>query len=265
MAESQNVTDNKTQEVQITSEEKLKIINTFHSDLKSIDLKKETIEKLSTYVQEQISKYGDQIIFELFQILESESNFTPRLEYLYLINDIIEKNKNEANSFQTNKIFPYIKNICLYSYITLNDNFTTKVKELINLWEKKEIFNSNKIKELKFDLKMQLEPELTEDKDEINFLINLNNNGSIKLEQNLINFSKELNSLEKNKDNKNRKTLLKMEKDIINRQLKIYSSQIQHLKDIDKILDKIKTFNELESGNDNNNNNQMEINDENKN
>ena len=68
MAESQNAPDNKTQEVQITSEEKLKIINTFHSDLKSIDLKKETIEKLSTYVQEQISKYGDQIIFELFQI-----------------------------------------------------------------------------------------------------------------------------------------------------------------------------------------------------
>ena len=262
MAESQNAQENKTKEVQITSEEKLKIINIFHSDLKNIDLKKETIERLSSYVQEQISKYGDQIIFEIFQILESESNFTPRLEYL--INDIIEKNKNNTNSFQTNKIYPYIKNICLYSYITLNDNFTNKVKELINLWEKKEIFNTNKIKELKFNLKMELEPELTEDKDEINFLINLNNNGSIKLEQNLINFSKELNALEKNKDNKNRKTLLKMEKDIINRQLKIYSSQIQHLKDIDKILDKIKTFNELESGNDNNNN-QMEINYENKN
>ena len=262
MAESQNVeSENKAQEVQITSEEKLKIINTFHSELKNIDLKKETIERISTYVQEQISKYGDQIIYEIFQILESESNFTPRLEYMYLINDIIEKNKDN-NSFQTNKIYPYVKNICLYSYTTLNDNFTTKVKELIELWEKKEIFNINKIKELKFELKMHLEPELAEDKDEINFLINLNNNGSIKLEQNLINFSKELNTLEKNKDNKNRKTLLKMEKDIITRQFKIYNSQIQHLKDIDKILDKIKTFNELESGNDANN--QMDINDEKK-
>ena len=261
MAESQNAPDNKTQEVQITSEEKLKIINTFHSDLKSIDLKKETIERLSTYIQEQITKYGDKIIFEIFQILESESNFTPRLEYLYLINDIIEKNKNN-NSFQTNKIFPYVKNICLYSYTTLNDNFTTKVKELINMWEKKEIFNLENIKELKFELKMQLEPELTEDKEEINYLINLSNNGSIKLEQNLINFSKELNILEKTKENKNRKTLLKMEKDIITRQFKIYNTQIQHLKDIDKILDKIKTFNELESGNDTNN--QTDKNDEKK-
>ena len=252
MSESQNDIENKVQEVQITTEEKLKIISTFHSDLKSIDLKKETIERLSTYIQEQITKYGDKIIFEIFQILESESNFTPRLEYLYLINDIIEKNKNN-NSFQTNKIFPYVKNICLYSYTTLNDNFTTKVKELINMWEKKEIFNLENIKELKFELKMQLEPELTEDKEEINYLINLSNNGSIKLEQNLINFSKELNILEKTKENKNRKTLLKMEKDIITRQFKIYNTQIQHLKDIDKILDKIKTFNELESGNDANN------------
>ena len=261
MSESQNDIENKVQEVQITTEEKLKIINTFHSDLKSIDLKKETIERLSTYIQEQITKYGDKIIFEIFQILESESNFTPRLEYLYLINDIIEKNKNN-NSFQTNKIFPYVKNICLYSYTTLNDNFTTKVKELINMWEKKEIFNLENIKELKFELKMQLEPELTEDKEEINYLINLSNNGSIKLEQNLINFSKELNILEKTKENKNRKTLLKMEKDIITRQFKIYNTQIQHLKDIDKILDKIKTFNELESGNDTSN--QTDKNDEKK-
>ena len=261
MSESQNDIENKVQEVQITTEEKLKIINTFHSDLKSIDLKKETIERLSAYIQEQITKYGDKIIFEIFQILESESNFTPRLEYLYLINDIIEKNKNN-NSFQTNKIFPYVKNICLYSYTTLNDNFTTKVKELINMWEKKEIFNLENIKELKFELKMQLEPELTEDKEEINYLINLSNNGSIKLEQNLINFSKELNILEKTKENKNRKTLLKMEKDIITRQFKIYNTQIQHLKDIDKILDKIKTFNELESGNDTSN--QTDKNDEKK-
>ena len=261
MSESQNDIENKVQEVQITTEEKLKIINAFHSDLKNIDLKKETIERLSTYIQEQITKYGDKIIFEIFQILESESNFTPRLEYLYLINDIIEKNKNN-NSFQTNKIFPYVKNICLYSYTTLNDNFTTKVKELINMWEKKEIFNLENIKELKFELKMQLEPELTEDKEEINYLINLSNNGSIKLEQNLINFSKELNILEKTKENKNRKTLLKMEKDIITRQFKIYNTQIQHLKDIDKILDKIKTFNELESGNDTNN--QTDKNDEKK-
>ena len=109
---------------------------------------------------------------------------------------------------------------------------------------------------------MQLEPELSNDEDEIPFILNLYNNGNIKFDQNMIGFSKELNALEKTKDNKNRRNILKIEKDIIHKQFKIYNSEIQHLKDIDKILDKIKTFNELESGNDANN--QMEINDEKK-
>ena len=258
MSESQINQNNNTKEIQITSEEKLKIITSFHTDLKNIDLKKETIEKISNDIQEQMSKYGDQIIYEIFQILESESQITPRLEYLYLINDIIEKYKEFQ--ININKIFPYIKNICLYSYTTLNENLTLKVKELIELWEKKQILNSNKIKELKFYLKIQLEPEFSENKEEINFLINLYNNGYIKFDQNLINFSKELNVLEKTKDNKNRRNLLKMEKDIINKQLKIYNSQIQHLKEIDKILDKIKTFNELENEG---NNNQIDKNEDN--
>jgi hypothetical protein len=258
MSESQINQNNNSKEIQITSEEKLKIITSFHTDLKNIDLKKETIEKISNDIQEQMSKYGDQIIYEIFQIIESESQITPRLEYLYLINDIIEKYKEFQ--ININKIFPYIKNICLYSYTTLNENLTLKVKELIELWEKKQILNPNKIKELKFYLKIQLEPELSEDKEEINFLINLYNNGYIKFDQNLINFSKELNVLEKTKDNKNRRNLLKMEKDIINKQLKIYNSQIQHLKEIDKILDKIKTFNELENEG---NNNQIDKNEDN--
>ena len=67
----------------------------------------------------------------------------------------------------------------------------------------------------------------------------------------MIGFSKELNALEKTKDNKNRRNILKIEKDIIHKQFKIYNSEIQHLKDIDKILDKIKTFNELQNANSN--------------
>ena len=248
------------QEIKITSEEKLKIITTFHNDLKNIDLKKETIENISNYIQEEITKFGDKIIFEIFQIIESESQITPRLEYLYLINDIIDKYK-EINQSQMNKIFSYIKNICSYSYTTLNDNLTNKVKDLISLWEKKEIFNKNKINELKFDLKMKLEPEISDNKEEINYLMNLYNNGNIKFDQNLINFSKEFYALDKNKDNKNRRNLLKLEKDIINKQFKIYNSQIQHLKEIDKILDKIKTFNELEEDENNQNNKKEEQND----
>ena len=246
MNEEQTINNKNKEPLTLTLEEKLNIINHFHKDLKDIDLKQETIEKISTYVGENIEKYGDYLTYEIFQILESETHFTPRLEYLYVINDIINKYKDLKQS-KINQIFPYIKNICCYSYTTLNDNFKEKIKELINLWKTKEIFSQTKMKELEFELKMEIEPEITDDKDEINYLLNLYNNGNVKFDQNLINFSKELEILDRTKDNKHRKTLLKMEKDIITKQLKIYNSQIQHLKEIDLILDKIKTFNEMES------------------
>ena len=236
----------KTKEDEITMEEKLNIINHFHNDLKNINLKQDTIERISTFIREKIEKYGDNLAFEIFQILESETHLTPRLEYLYVINDIINKYKDIKQN-QINKIFPYIKNICFYSYLSLNDKFKEKIKELINLWKTKEIFSPTKMKELDFELKMEIEPEITDNKDDINILLNLYNNGNVKIDQNLINFSKELEMLERTKDNKHRKILLKMEKEIITKQFKIYNSQIQHLKEIDLILDKIKTFNEMES------------------
>ena len=244
MKEEQTI--DKKEENPLTLEEKLIIINHFHNELKNIDLRQETIEKISSYIIEKIEKYGDLLIFEIFQILESETHFTPRLEYLYVINNIINKYKDIKQN-QINKIFPYIKKICCYSYLTLNDNFKDKIKELISLWKTKEIFSQSKMKELNFELKMEIEPEITEDKDEINHFLNMYNNGNVKFDQNLINFSKELETLDRTKDNKHRKTLLKMEKEIITKQFKIYNTQIQHLKEIDLILDKIKTFNEMEN------------------
>ena len=241
----EQVSEKKEEDI-LTLEEKLNIINHFHNELKNIDLKQETIERISSYIGEKIEKYGDLITFEIFQILESETHFTPRLEYLYVINDIINKYKDIKQN-QINKIFPYIKNICCYSYLTLNYSFKEKIKELISLWKTKEIFSQSKMKELDFELKMEIEPEINDDKDEINYLLNLYNNGDVKFDQNLINYSKELEMLDRTKDNKHRKTLLKMEKDIIIKQFKIYNSQIQHLKEIDLILDKIKTFNEMEN------------------
>lgn len=242
----QEQTTNKKEEDILTMEEKLNIINNFHNELKNIDLKQETIERISTYIREKIEKYGDLLIFEIFQILESETHFTPRLEYLYVIDDIINKYKDIKQN-QINKIFPYIKKICCYSYMTLNENFKEKINELINLWRTKQIFSQTKMKELEFELKMEIEPELTDDKEETNYLLNLYNNGNLKFDPNLISFSKELEILERTKDNKYRKNLLTKEKDIITKQFKIYNSQIQHLKEIDLILDKIKTFNEMEN------------------
>ena len=78
--------------------------------------------------------------------------------------------------------------------------------------------------------------------------MNLDNTGKIKVEKNLIDLAREIESLNRTKDNKYRKALLKLEKDAIKRELKIHNTYVQQLKDIDNILDKINTFNELEKG-----------------
>lgn len=244
---------------ELSTEEKLKIITEFQDNLKSIDLKQETIERISLFARENILKYSEQITPELLQVIDSEAHFTPRLEYLYVINDLLQNllsNKDPKINIEKNsiliQIFPYIKNICSCSYLTLNETFREKIRELIKLWENMKIFPNEWIKELKFELNMLIEPELSDDKDEENFLINLVNNGKIIIDQNLVEFSKVMEELDRTKDNKYRKTLLRMEKDIIGRQMRVYNNHIQQLKEIDLLLDKIKTFNEFENAEDNN-------------
>ena len=237
----------------LSQEEKLKIIDYFYSELKNISLKGESIEKLSLYMLDKIYKYGKNLTAELFQLLDSESHFTPRLEYLYLINDIIG-NINLKDKFKDikdevyKKIFPYIESVCCYSYSTLNENFRKKIDELIKLWKETKIFEENKIKELEFKLKILIEPKINNDQSEIDFILNMDNTGKIKVEKNLIDLAREIESLNRTKDNKYRKALLKLEKDAIKRELKIHNSYVQQLKEIDSILDKINTFNELEKG-----------------
>lgn len=270
--------DNNSNQNQITdlsTEEKLQIINQFQTDLKSIDLKQETIERVSSFAQDKIIKYGSSITPELFQVIDSESHFSPRLEYLYIINDLLQNllqpsrdKENQPNQVlnedkenqSTNinltieqknnliyQIFPYVKNICGYSYSTLNETFREKIRELLKLWESSKIFPTEWMKELNFQLNMLIEPKLSQDKDEENYLINLVNNGKIKIDQNLIDYTKVMEDLERTKDNKHRKNLLIMERDLIAKQMRIYSLHVQQLKKIDLILDKIKTFNEFEN------------------
>lgn len=270
-SDNSNNQNNQKKILDLTTEEKLQIINQFQAELKSIDIKQETIEKVSSYAQDKILKHGSSITPELFQVLDSESHFTPRLEYLYVINDLLqnllsnekdnkenkETNRNkEVQSINLNEnqkkqilfqISPYIKSICVCSYSTLNETFREKIRELLTLWEGLKIFPTEWMKELKFELNILIEPKLSEDKEEVNYLINLVNDGKIKVEQNLIDYSKVMEELDRTKDNKYRRNLLKMEKDLIAKQMRVYNLHVQQLKEIDSILEKIKTFNEFEN------------------
>ena len=65
------------------------------------------------------------------------------------------------------------------------------------------------------------------------------NYGEIKIDQALIDYSRQLETLDRNKDNKQRKNMLKMEKELIQKQMKLYQTHIQQLKDINMLINKI--------------------------
>lgn len=235
----------------LSSAEKTEIINQFQKDLKNIDITQITIERIATFARDKIYRYGDAIMQDLFQILDLEVHLNPCLGHLYVINDIIqnifikkkyEKIKEEVLA----TFFPFIKSICIFSYLTLDENIQNGVKFLLKIWQDMSLFPSDWIKELNFELKMNSEPEITDDKEEIDFLLNLVNNGSFRIDQNLIDYSKEIEALERTNDNKHRKNLLKMDKDLINKQLRLYNNHIQNLKDLNLLLNRIKIFEDEE-------------------
>ena len=178
----------------------------------------------------------------------------PKVEYLCVINEILKNNfgleQNEVFFEKISQIFkkiifPYAKGILLdlnNSLIQLNQK---NVTFFLNEWEKNNFFSNEFIKEIKFELKFWNEPNITGNEKDAKYLMNLVNFGAFKIEQNLIDFSRAMDTLNRNKDNIQRKNMLKLEKDLIQKQLKIYSTHLQQLKEIDLLLDKIKEHPEL--------------------
>ena len=128
---------------------------------------------------------------------------------------------------------------------TLNTKLNQELNKLFVIWEKLKIFSKKQIKVLKFHKTLSLEPELNGTKQENDILFNLINNNIYSLDNYLCEYSKEIDALEgTDEDNKNkhRKNILKMTKDIISEQMKVYLNHIKYLKHLDSMLDKISTF-----------------------
>lgn len=231
----------------LTSEEKSKILSKFRGFLQSIDITQETIVRISSYALRKILKYPDAISLELFKLIEEEVFLNPRIEYLYLVNDIIQKiflNKEfeQIKPFLLDSFFSFIKEICLFLYSTMIDETQKTVKYILGIWGELKIFKKEWLELFEFEIKMGNEPEFSGSNTEIEYLQDLVNVGSFKIDQTLIDYSKEFEELGRTNDNKYRKNILKMDKDLINKQLRLYHNQVQNLRDINVLLGKIKEY-----------------------
>ena len=94
-------------------------------------------------------------------------------------------------------------------------------------------------------MKFMNEPNITGNEKDVKYLMNLVNCGNFKIEQNLMDFSRSLEALNRNKDNYRRKNMLKIEKDLLSKQVRIYNTHMQQLKEINMLLNKMKEHPEL--------------------
>ena len=236
--------------------DKKDILSLLQTGLQNINMQKIVIENLSMNICDKIYKYRNLIIEDIFQLIDDINHYNPKVEYLCLINELINRNfgidkkETEFNYIMIiiiKKLFPYIKGICYDLYSSLDRYLQDAVMYYLNEWGKSSYFKPEFIKEIKFELMMRNDPEITGKKEEIKYLKNFVNYGGFRIEQSLIDFSKQYEALDRTKDNKQRKNMLKMEKDFIQRQLRMYNTHIQQLKEVNMLLNKIKEFSSLDN------------------
>lgn len=228
--------------------DKNEIITFIQNSLLKINIQKITIENISSYICDKIYKYRKLIILDIFQLIYDINHYKPKIEYLCLLNEIMTHNfgidKTEKDflvilEIIKKKVFPYIKAICSDLNYQLSKIYKENVNYFVNEWKKNKYFTNEFIREIRFEIKMRDSPDISGTKHEINSLQNMVNYGEIKIDQALIDFSRQWETLNRNKDNKQRRNMLKMERELIQKQMKLYQTHIQQLKDINMLINKI--------------------------
>ena len=240
--------------ITLINSDKGDILSQLQSLLEGINLEMERIQNISSFICDKIYKYRNFILVDIFNLIFSMNHMSPKIEFICLLNEIFKNDfgleKSDPNTDKISQIFkkiifPYAKGVCLDLFNSLIPQNQENVYYFLNEWEKNNYFGSDFIKIIKFELKFWNEPNITGSEREAKYLMNLVNYGEFKIEQNLIDFSKAMDTLNRNKDNLQRKKMLKMEKELIQKQVKTYNTHLQQLEEINLLLKKINEHPEL--------------------
>jgi hypothetical protein len=243
--------ENNNDKVELTKEKNSLIMENIQNKLQTLDITQEKIENASKLILTEIYSHPQLLDNIILMIKEKIIYFNGNgIEFLYLISDILNRYKSDSKNKNINinlidvfykellEIIPFLSNI-------LNLKLNEEINYIFNVWEKLEIFSKEQIDNLKFYKTLSLEPKLTGSKEENDILFDLITKGKYNLDTYLSEYSKEINILEESEEEnkkKHRKNILKMTKDIINEQMKVYSNHIKYIKTLDSMLDKISTF-----------------------
>ena len=222
----------------------------------NLNTTQESIVNASNYFLDITSKYPSLIEDLLRFISEFSISRKDSLVFLYLINDLIQKwkqkNKNNLENIDNSinlpeKIYNIILDIILPIYISCDQGLINSVEDIIKIWEEYKIYSQDKINELKFHTNFETLPKLTGNPRESEIIFDKVYKNYFSIDDNLIDLTNELGNI----NDVNRRNVISKVKDLISRQFTIYQEHLVYLQEIDKIIEKIDSYNKYNIKNNN--------------
>ena len=225
-----------------SEEERQRVFSQYFNNLQQITNSKTVIKGLTEKGCNIYYKYKDFLFPEIFQLIIDLTNSTKKVEYLYLIIEIIKSLYSRRKEYNIKKenfddFFLYIKEVCRCFNYSINDEFISHLKQVLKDLKKCNIYPSNYIDDLIMEFRLTTEPKITDNNKDLNCLTNLVNSGVLKVDKEIIDLYKDIDDLKRTDNNNIRKKLIKIENDMIQRQIKYYNENLKKIKCLNDLIE----------------------------
>jgi hypothetical protein len=230
------------QEEAPSQEEMQRIFTQYNNNLQQITNSKKIINDLISTGCNIYYKYKDFLFPDILQSIIDLTCSSKKVEYLYLIIEIIKSLHSKRNEYSIKKedfdgFFLYIKEVCRCFYYSINDEFISHLKQVLKDLKKCNIYPSNYIDDLIMEFRLTTEPKITDNSKDLNCLTNLVNSGDLKVDKELIDLYKDFDDLKRTDNNNIRKKLINIENDMIQKQIKYYNENLKKIKCLNELIE----------------------------
>ena len=222
-----------------SEEEKNNILKQFNQYLISLNIS--NIPETSKFFCLQYNLFKDyffqEFLNQIYQNLEKEK----KIEYLYLMIEIIKtlndnKSNNKISQDELNNLFFGIKEICKSYYYCINNDFIKAVKDALIKLKEFKIYNEEDINTLLMEIRITTDPKLAGTENDRNCLSNLYKEQLLKIDKNMIDLYKDIESVKRGNYNVIRMNLIKKENELIEKQMDLYNKNLEQIKNINEII-----------------------------
>ena len=147
------------------------------------------------------------------------------------------KSKNKITQNDLSYLLFCIKEICKHYHYSMNYDFTRLVKDTVNGLKEFKIYTESDINNIIMELRITTDPRITGSETDRNCLRNLYNEQSLKIDKNMIDLFRDIESVDRGNINILRMNLINKENQLIEKQMLLYNKNLEQIKDINEMLD----------------------------